>query len=118
MHCLKPRITYFYTSSHNKLCPIIQDENHQNVKILTKMLTIREVTVISSKIKKDEEDGGVAGEWKYAAMVMDRLVFPSEKISDDFQTLPGRVSRLHLDLVLGCFLLCPPCHCSLTQNKS
>ena len=36
------------------------------------MLTIREVTVISSKIKKDEEDGGVAGEWKYAAMVMDR----------------------------------------------
>ena len=42
------------------------------------MLTIREVTVISSKIKKDEEDGGVAGEWKYAAMVMDRLVFLSE----------------------------------------
>ena len=28
--------------------------------------------VISSKIKKDEEEGGVAGEWKYAAMVMDR----------------------------------------------
>jgi len=34
---------------------------------------LREVVVISSKIKKDEEEGGVAGEWKYAAMVMDRL---------------------------------------------
>ena len=33
----------------------------------------REVEVISSKIKKDEEEGGVAGEWKYAAMVMDRF---------------------------------------------
>ena len=32
----------------------------------------REVAVISNKIKKDEEEGGVAGEWKYAAMVMDR----------------------------------------------
>ena len=29
--------------------------------------------MISSKIKKDEEEGGVAGEWKYAAMVMDRF---------------------------------------------
>ena len=28
--------------------------------------------MISNKIKKDEEEGGVAGEWKYAAMVMDR----------------------------------------------
>ena len=31
------------------------------------------MVVISSKIKKDEEEGGVAGEWKYAAMVMDRF---------------------------------------------
>ena len=42
-------------------------ENVQHVKT-----SIREVEVISSKIKKDEEEGGVAGEWKYAAMVMDR----------------------------------------------
>ena len=35
--------------------------------------------MISSKIKKDEEEGGVAGEWKYAAMVMDRS-------GDDYRT--------------------------------
>ena len=45
-----------------------QDENVPHVKTL-----IREVEVISSKIKKDEEEGNVAGEWKYAAMVMDRF---------------------------------------------
>ena len=38
----------------------------------TIFIFIREVAVISNKIKKDEEEGGVAGEWKYAAMVMDR----------------------------------------------
>ena len=50
-------------------------ENVQHVKT-----SIREVEVISSKIKKDEEEGGVAGEWKYAAMVMDRS-------GDDFNQL-------------------------------
>ena len=37
--------------------------------------------MISSKIKKDEEEGGVAGEWKYAAMVMDR--FDHDADADD-----------------------------------
>ena len=37
--------------------------------------------MISSKIKKDEEEGGVAGEWKYAAMVMDR--FDDDANADD-----------------------------------
>ena len=44
---------------------------------------IREVEVISSKIKKDEEEGGVAGEWKYAAMVMDRFVGDADADADD-----------------------------------
>ena len=44
---------------------------------------IREVEVISSKIKKDEEEGGVAGEWKYAAMVMDRFDLNADADADE-----------------------------------
>ena len=77
--------------------------------MLTKMLTIREVTVISSKIKKDEEDGGVAGEWKYAAMVMDRLVFPSEmKFSTIFRLC--LVVFLAFTLILSLAVFCSAPH--------
>ena len=34
---------------------------------------LREVSVIAGKIRRDDRESGVAGEWKYAAMVMDRL---------------------------------------------
>ena len=45
----------------------------KKAKMFNILALIREVEVISNKIKKDEEEGGVAGEWKYAAMVMDRF---------------------------------------------
>jgi len=56
-----------HTGWHNLWSPV------SSIITTTTIFTIiREVAVISNKIKKDEEEGGVAGEWKYAAMVMDR----------------------------------------------
>ena len=46
--------------------------------------------MISSKIKKDEEEGGVAGEWKYAAMVMDRF-------ADDAHAYANAAKRANAD---------------------
>ncbi|KAG7154133.1 Neuronal acetylcholine receptor subunit alpha-7-like 8 [Homarus americanus] len=36
-------------------------------------LILKEIRVITDKMRKDDEDGEVANDWKFAAMVVDRL---------------------------------------------
>lgn len=36
-------------------------------------LILREIRIITDKIREDDQQGAISGDWKFAAMVLDRL---------------------------------------------
>ena len=55
--------------------PTITDESSNVPNSLKKELglILKEIKLITEKIKDDEESSSVEGDWKFAAMVLDRL---------------------------------------------
>ena len=62
----------FYRSPHS---PAITEDLSKYSQPLQKelVLILREIKVITDKIKEDDEAAQVEGDWKFAAMVIDRL---------------------------------------------
>ena len=55
--------------------PAITDELNKSSQPLQKELSLilKEIKVITDKIKEEDESAAVEGDWKFAAMVIDRL---------------------------------------------
>ena len=62
----------FYMLPHS---PAIPDELNKSSQPLQKELSLilKEIKVITDKIKEEDETAAIEGDWKFAAMVIDRL---------------------------------------------
>ena len=73
---------------------------------------LKEIQVISNKIKQDEEDTKVSAKWKYAAMVMKEKIkichYIQVLISGDGQTVLSSICSFYHDLVFSCFHISAP----------
>ena len=75
---------------------------------------LKEIQVISNKIKQDEEDTKVSAKWKYAAMVMKEtlksvIIYNVQvPISGDGQTVLSSICSFYHDLVFSCFHISAP----------
>ena len=75
---------------------------------------LKEIQVISNKIKQDEEDTKVSAKWKYAAMVMKEtlksvIIYNVQvPISGDGQTVLSSICSFYLDFVFSCFHISSP----------
>ena len=75
---------------------------------------LKEIQVISNKIKQDEEDTKVSAKWKYAAMVMKEtlksvIIYNVQVlISGDGQTVLSSICSFYHDLVFSCFHISAP----------
>ena len=51
-----------------------EQESKANLSITRELsLILKEIKVITDKIRDDEESGAIENDWKFAAMVLDRL---------------------------------------------
>jgi hypothetical protein len=62
----RPQVTKFFTSFiTSKFCPTTNLSNRPQI--------LKELRVITDKIRDDEDTAAIENDWKFAAMVLDRL---------------------------------------------